>query len=182
MQAEARGISWAHWNMYQNSVTSKGMGPWTSTEINNPDQRYFDADPVEALIGRYEFEEGSKGGSVSTSTNYAGYTGTGYRAFTATTGVGEWARVDGIYIPTNGTYTVKIHYAADTASDLRLVSRNDTTTVQTLNNVTFPATGGLNSWKTLEVDVDFEVGELGNLNIVATPDEGVNLDWIRITE
>jgi endoglucanase len=182
MQAETRGMSWAHWNMYQNSASSKGMGPWTSNEINNPDQRYFDADPVEALIGRYEFEEGSKGGSVSTSTNYAGYTGTGYRAFTAATGVGEWARVDGIYIPTNGSYTVQIHYAAETASDLRLVSRNDATTVQTLNNVTFPATGGLNSWKTLEVDVDFEAGELGNLNIVATPDEGVNLDWLRITE
>ena len=28
MQAEKRGFSWAHWNMYSNIDTAKGMGPW----------------------------------------------------------------------------------------------------------------------------------------------------------
>jgi aryl-phospho-beta-D-glucosidase BglC (GH1 family) len=182
MQAEAHSMSWAHWNMYQNQATSKGMGPWTSTEINNPDQRYFDADPVEALIGRYEFEDGSKGGGVATDTTHAGYTGTGYAAFPAGAGVSIWARVDGLYIPTNGTYTVQIHYASETAKDLRLVSRNDLgTTIQTINNQTFPATGGSNSWKTIEIPVDFEAGDAADLKIVATPDEGVQLDWLKIT-
>ena len=181
MQAEARGMSWAHWNMYQNEPTSKGMGPWTSTEINNPDQRRFDADPLEALIGRYEFEAGSRGGGVEYHDANAGFTGTGYAAFPATTGVAVWARVDGIYIPKDSTYSVRIHYAADTPRALRLVSRNDSAaTVQTLNDVLFPATGGLNSWQTLTVPVDFEAGELADLKIVATPDEGVQLDWLRI--
>ena len=29
MQAEKRDFSWAHWNMYQNVATAKGMGPWS---------------------------------------------------------------------------------------------------------------------------------------------------------
>lgn len=180
MQAEAHGMSWAHWNMYNNTDTAKGMGPWTTTEKNNPEMRYFDTDPVEALVGRYEFENGTKGGETAFSSDYAGYTGMGYTSFSTNSGVGTWARAENIYIPTNGTYAVKIHYASVADRDLRLVSRNDTTTVQTLDNVHFPATGGLNSWKTLEVEVYFEVGELGNLKVVATPDPGVSLDWLQI--
>lgn len=183
MQAEEREMSWAHWNMYQNQDSSKGMGPWTSTEQNNPSTRTFDADPVEALIGRYEFEDGSVGGGVAAASAYAGYTGTGYRAFPTNTGVAVWARVDGIYIPANDTYTVQIHYAADTTNDLRLVSRNDSgATVHTVNDQTFPATGGLNSWKTIEIPVNFEAGDAADLKIVAIPDEGVNLDWLKITQ
>jgi endoglucanase len=181
MEAEARGFSWAHWNMYQNSASSKGMGPWTSAEQNNPDQRYFDADPAEALVGRYEFEDGTSGGGVTSESDYAGFTGTGYAAFPTNTGVAVWARAEDLYIPADTNYLVQIHYASDTARELRLVSRNDTTTVQTINNVLFPATGGLNSWQTLEIEVAFTAGELGNLKVVATPDPGVNLDWLRIT-
>ena len=46
---------------------SKGMGPWGwqyYTSNANQKLRYFDADPVEALVGRYEFEDGSRGGNV----------------------------------------------------------------------------------------------------------------------
>jgi len=58
MQAEARKMSWAHWTMYSSKPGGKGIGPWTSTEQNQPSTRSFDADPVEALIGRYEVENG----------------------------------------------------------------------------------------------------------------------------
>ncbi len=180
MQAEARDFSWAHWNMYANNAAQKGMGPWTTVEQNHPEQRTFDADPVEALIGRYEAENGSRGGDVSPSAEYAGFTGTGYAAFPTGSGVGTWARVENIYIPASTNYTVKIHYASEVDRSLRLVSRNDTATVQTLNNLLFPATGGLNSWRTLEVSIAFEAGESGNLKVVATPDPGVNLDWIHV--
>lgn len=183
MQAEERGMSWAHWNMYQNSPSSKGMGPWTNAEIYNPAQRRFDADPVEALIGRYEFEDGSRGGGVGHDSANAGFTGTGYAAFPTNTGVAVWARVDGIYIPKDDTYTVQIHYATEASRSLRLVSRNDSAmTVRTLNNVLFPATGGSSSWRTLALQVDFEAGESADLKIVATPDEGVQLDWLRIEQ
>ncbi len=183
LQAEARGISWAHWNMYQNTPSSKGMGPWTHTELYNPTRRRFDADPVEALIGRYEFEEGSRGGGVSYVSVHAGFTGAGYASFPTDTGVAVWARVDGIYVPRDDTYTVQIHYATEMPRSLRLVSRNDlAATVQTLDNVLFPATGGSNSWRTLAVPLDFEAGEFADLKVVATPGEGVQLDWLRIEQ
>ncbi len=183
LQAEACGMSWAHWNMYQNTPTAKGMGPWTNTEKNNPSTRIFDADPVEALIGRYEVEDGSIGGGVTTQTAYAGYTGTGYRAFPASTGIGVYAQIDGIYIPKTDTFSVQIHYASNTARTLRLASRNDSgTTVQTITGQVFPATGGMNSWKTVEIPVNFEAGDSASLRVIADPDEGANLDWIKITD
>lgn len=58
MQAEARDMSWAHWTMYSRKPGGKGIGPWTSLEQNQPSARSFDADPVEALIGRYDIENG----------------------------------------------------------------------------------------------------------------------------
>ena len=73
MQAEKRGFSWAHWNMYQNQNSSKGMGPWIfSEQIQNPEQRSFDA-PLEALVGHYEFEDGTTGGGVSIANDQPGF-------------------------------------------------------------------------------------------------------------
>jgi hypothetical protein len=176
MQAESRGISWAHWNMYSTWPFNKGLGPWNTLQINNPSTRFFKPDPVEALIGRYEAETGSVAGGVATSSAAAGYTGTGYQAFPTGSGSGIWARIDGIYIPQTNAYTVKFHYASETTKNLQLV-----TSAQTRNNITFPATGGSNSWKTLEVPISFDAGESADLTVVALLDEGVNLDWIQIT-
>jgi endoglucanase len=182
MQAEKRGFSWAHWNMYQNQNSSKGMGPWVySEQIVNPEQRSFDAEPLEALVGHYEFENGTTGGGVSIANDEPGYKGTGYASFPASTGTAVWARAESIYIPKDDTYAVKIHYASASDRLMRLVSRNDTLgTVQTIDSQLFPATGGNDSWSTLTVNVLFEAGEEADLKLVATPNEGVNLDWIRI--
>jgi hypothetical protein len=68
MQAEVHQFSWAHWNMYNNTATAKGMGPWTSTEKNDPSARYFDAAPLESLIGRYEAESARLNGNVVNNT------------------------------------------------------------------------------------------------------------------
>ena len=58
--------------MYQNTA-AKGMGPWGwqyyTSNANQKLPRYFDADPVEALVGRYEFEDGSRGGNARTRMN-----------------------------------------------------------------------------------------------------------------
>ncbi|NDV63208.1 cellulase family glycosylhydrolase [Puniceicoccales bacterium CK1056] len=181
MQAEARDISWAHWNMYNNSDSSKGMGPWTSSEQNNPSLRTFDAAPLEALVGRYEFEDGSTGGGVVSSDLLPGFTGSGYAAYPETTGLGTWARVDGIYIPTTGSYVVNIHYASAIERTVRLVS-----SAQTLTNVVFPSTGSNDSWATLQVEINFSgstSADIGNesLKVVADPDVGPNLDWLHVT-
>jgi endoglucanase len=181
MQAEVRGFSWAHWNMYNNSGSSKGMGPWTSTEKDDPTTRRFDPAPLEALVGFYEFEDGSKGGGVIVSTDEPGYSGGGYAAFPQATGVAVWARADSIYIPKTDTYVAKIHYASAVDRTVRLV-----TGAQTLTHVLFPGTGRDDSWATLEVEVQFNASsghdsDTESLKIVADPDPGPQVDWVHIT-
>lgn len=181
MQAEANGISWAHWNMYQNLNDKKGMGPWDA-EKTNPSLRSFDPDPVEALVGHYEFEDGTQGGGVRSATAMPGFKGNGYKTFPEETGNNVWARVDSIYIPKNDTYAVHIHYASATARTLRIVARNDASvTTDTIADVVFPATGSNDTWDTKIINVIFEAGDAADLKIVANNSPGVNLDWIHIT-
>ena len=80
MQAEASGMSWAHWNMYQNQPATKGMGAWTTGSngtIQNPSTRAFDEGPLEALVGHYEFENGSLYNGIEVNERYPGFKGNG---------------------------------------------------------------------------------------------------------
>lgn len=191
MQAEARGFSWAHWNMYSNADNNKGIGPWTSAERTDPTLRTFDAAPLEALIGHYEFEDGALGGGASHASTHPGFSGTGYAAFPEATGIGVWARAEDIYIPTTGTYLARIHYSSHVDRSVRLVTAIAGQNHAVLNNVFFPATGGNNSWSTLEVEIAFPGSNSADpndanrdnaqLKIVATPDTGPNLDWVHVT-
>ena len=180
MAAENHNFASAHWNMYQNMDSAKGMGPWTSTYINNPDQRFFDADPAEALITRYEAEAGLLSGGVTGSAVQPGFTGTGYAAYPAATGAGVYCEVNG-YIPTDGGYIAEIHYAAVADCTLTLSTRNDSGTTVDSQTVVFPATGGASSWATLQVALTFEAGEDARLRIVADTDPGPSIDHIRFT-
>ena len=189
MQAEKREFSWAHWNMYSNIDTAKGMGPWTwsywqTTQPNNMTDRYFDPDPVEALIGRYEFESGNEVGNVQESNFYPGFSGESYIEFLANepNDYGSFSQLNSIYIPKTDTYKVNIHYAANTNHILRLVSKNgDDETSST--NVAFNATGGLNSWNTHEIELPFQNSETNSLRVVSPfgSTDKILLDWLHIS-
>ncbi|MCH2036539.1 MAG: cellulase family glycosylhydrolase [Puniceicoccaceae bacterium] len=183
MQAEARNMSWAHWNMYQNEASTKGMGAWTlgpSGTIQNPSLRAFDPDPVEALVGHYEFENGILVG-VTSSDQFPGYKGSGYITFPETTGSSIFVRTEDLYIPADGTYALKIRYSSSESRTIRLISRNDADTTVQAVDILFPGTGSTDSWTTQYVHLNFEAGQSAELKIVASPDPGVNLDWIDIT-
>ncbi|MEC8650606.1 MAG: cellulase family glycosylhydrolase [Verrucomicrobiota bacterium] len=183
MQAEARNMSWAHWNMYQNEPSAKGMGAWThgpSGTIQNPSLRAFDPDPVEALIGHYEFENGILVG-VTLSNQFPGYKGSGYITFPETSGKSIFVRTEDLYIPADGTYALKIRYSSSESRTMRLISRNDADTTVQVVNILFPGTGSTDSWTTQYVHLNFEAGQSAKLLIVALPDPGVNLDWLDIT-
>ena len=183
MQAEARNMSWAHWNMYQNEASTKGMGAWTlgpSGTIQNPSLRAFDPDPVEALVGHYEFENGILVG-VTSSDQLPGYKGSGYITFPETTGSSIFVRTEDLYIPADGTYALKIRYSSSESRTIRLISRNDADTTVQAVDILFPGTGSTDSWTTQYVHLNFEAGQSAELKIVASPDPGVNLDWIDIT-
>ncbi|MEC7274244.1 MAG: hypothetical protein VXU48_03255, partial [Verrucomicrobiota bacterium] len=191
MQAEARGMSWAHWNMYQNQPATKGMGAWTTGSngtIKNPSTRAFDEGPLEALVGHYEFENGSLFNGLDVNTQYPGFKGNGYVKFPETTGNGVFIRSVDLYIPVSATYAVKIHYSSDTTRTLRVLSGNfidgsfaPTNAVGSAVNHVFPATGGQDSWRTQTVNLYFEAGPAPQLKIVANTEPGVNLDWLELS-
>ena len=191
MQAEARGMSWAHWNMYQNQSATKGMGEWTygpNGTVNNPSTRNFDPDPVEALVGHYEFENGSLVGGLTVSQQYPGFKGSGYVEFPETTGNGTFIRTEDLYIPASGTYAVRIHYSSDTTRTLRVVSGNfidenfvPANAVGSAVDQVFPATGADGSWRTQVIGLYFVAGVAPQLKIVANTEPGVSLDWLEIS-
>ena len=191
MQAEARGMSWAHWNMYQNQPATKGMGAWTTGSngtIQNPSTRAFDEDPVEALVGHYEFENGSLYNGLEVNEQYPGFKGNGYVKFPENTGNGIFIRSEDLYIPVSDTYAVTIHYSSDTARILRVLSGNfidgnfaPANAVGSAVDYAFPATGGHDSWNTQTVNLYFEAGLAPQLKIVANVEPGVNLDWLEIS-
>ena len=191
MQAEARGMSWAHWNMYQNQPATKGMGEWTygsNGTIQNPSNRAFDPDPLEALVGHYEFENGSLVGGLSVSQEYPGFKGSGYVEFPETVGNGIFIRSEDLYIPVSATYAVKIHYSSDSNHTLRVVSGNfidgsfaPANAAGSAVDHLFLATGGHDSWRTQTVNLYFEAGTAPQLKIVANTEPGVNLDWLEIS-
>ena len=90
--------------------------------LQNPSNRAFDPDPLEALVGHYEFENGSLVGGLSVSQEYPGFKGSGYVEFPETVGNGIFIRSEDLYIPVSATYAVKIHYSSDTNHTLRVVS------------------------------------------------------------
>ena len=191
MQAEARGMSWAHWNMYQNQPATKGMGAWTTGSngtIQNPSTRAFDEGPLEALVGHYEFENGSLYNGLEVDGQYPGFKGNGYVKFPETIGNGIFIRSEDLYIPVSATYAIKIHYSSDTTRTLRVLSGNfidgsfaPANAVGSAVNHLFPATGGHDSWRTQTVNLYFEAGLAPQLKIVANTDPGVSLDWLEIS-
>jgi endoglucanase len=191
MQAEARGMSWAHWNMYQNQPATKGMGTWSTGSngtIQNPSSRAFDEDPVEALVGHYEFENGSLYNGLEVNEQYPGFKGNGYVKFPENTGNGIFIRSEDLYIPVSDTYAVTIHYSSDTARTLRVLSGNfidgnfaPANAVGSAVDHAFPATGGHDSWNTQTVNLYFEAGLAPQLKVVANVEPGVNLDWLEIS-
>ena len=135
---------------------------------------------MEALVGHYEFENGILVG-VTSSDQFPGYKGSGYITFPETTGSSIFVRTEDLYIPADGTYALKIRYSSSESRTIRLISRNDADTTVQAVDILFPGTGSTDSWTTQYVHLNFEAGQSAELKIVASPDPGVNLDWIDIT-
>ena len=159
-----------------------GMAYYTSN-ANQKLPRYFDADPVEALV-EYEFEDGSRGGNVQYTNEYTGFSGTGYASYPTDIGWGVFAQIDDIFIPKDDTYKIKILYSSAQERTLRVVSRESNNGTQTglIAQQVFPSTGGNSSWNFLEIDMPFNAGESNALRVIALEDQGVQLDWIHVTQ
>jgi endoglucanase len=180
MEAESRGFAWAHWNMYGDGSSSKGMGPWTSSEVSEPGNRIFQADAVEAMTARHEAEEGILRGGVQTGSANSGYTGSGYIVFPDEVGAGVSVEQD-VYIPLDGTYAVHIRYASDVSHTLTLVSMDSVGGEVARRVVRFASTGGMMHWSGRTIDLAFRSGEQSRLQIIAETQAGPSIDGFRIS-
>ena len=182
MVAESEGFSWAHWQMYNNSAAAKGMGPWTSTEINNPALRSFDSDVLDALIPFYQAEDGNQFGGVAIESTHSGFTGSGYISFPSNDfGGGVFAKQT-IFIPRQDVYALTFRYASDIARNINIVTTdNNGVNAHTVTNETFPATGGFNVWSTHTVNALIEPGDDIIIKLVAASEQGPNIDSISIS-
>lgn len=180
--AESEGFSWAHWQMYNNSPTAKGMGPWTSQEIHNPELRTFDSNVVEALTTFYEAEGGNQYGGVAIENTNPGFTGVGYTTFpSGTSGGGVFARQT-IFIPRRTTYSLTFRYASDVDRKMNIITTdNNGVNAHTIVGEVFPATGGFDVWSTHTVSALIESGDSILIKLVAAQEQGPNIDSITIT-
>lgn len=136
-----------------------------------PDLRYFDADPLEGLIGVYEFEDYN---ATDNLTNYKGYSGNGYVDLNQLPS----ATLLSVYTPYQmgqNNYNLAIRYAAAQSQTVN-VSVNGTTTSHE-----FISTGSLYDWGDVLIPISLSEGE-HDITISGATSDSLNLDKAHITK
>ena len=180
MEAEARDFSWAHWNMYGDGSSHKGMGPWTSTQVQDPSSRSFQPETVEAMTVRYQSEDGLLVGGVASASLSPGFTGSGYLLYSKANGDDVYSEHE-VYIPSDDNYLVNLRYTCPTACELTLIAFDLDGTEISRSQAKFQPSGGWSHWKTRTVDLSFRAGESVRLRLVAGDQPGPALDQIHIS-
>ncbi len=184
MANEKMGFSQAIWHLYGNSPSGKGLGPWTSTEKNNPLSRTLDQNVLFPYRNRYECEHYS-------FINFLKQTDASNDSvvFFSPAAAGYHIDINDIYIGRSGTYTVYIRYALDpygyTNSENYYLSYHNN---QLIDSVHFslphpPYNQVVNSWGVIGIPVQFQAGQ--NEKLVFKTDvqsyySAILLDYIAI--
>ncbi|WP_020210125.1 carbohydrate-binding protein [Gilvimarinus chinensis] len=100
-------------------------------------------------------------------------TGGGYNI--GWTEAGEWLTYDNLTIPASGQYMVRARVATDTGATISLDLNGGSIL---LGELALPATGGWQSWQTVETQVALDAGTY-SLGVYAATG-GWNLNWIEI--
>lgn len=136
-----------------------------------PDLRYFDADPLEGLIGVYEFEDYNTTDNLSA---YKGYSGTGYLDINAMSLVS----LNSVYTPYQigqNNYNLVVRYASSENQTLTLSIDGNTTSHE------FISTGSLYDWGVTTIPLSLSEGE-HNITLSGTTSDTLNLDKAHITK
>lgn len=123
----------------------------------------------------YEAETGTTLVNAVTETINAGYTGSAYVNFNASTDASiQW---NSIYCAVAGTKNVKFRYALASGTRNLDVYVNGT---KVISNTSFSATGGWSTWVEKTIQVPMNSGN-NTLRVVTTGTEGPNIDSITVT-
>ncbi len=182
VQAEKRGYASAVWNMYSPEGSGKGIGPWGSSQKDDPSTRYLRKDPVEALMTRYELEEGSLTGDAVADSDVAGFSGTGYVRFAGTEGS---VSLGSVYLPKSGTYELYMRYQNPSAGEQSLTikvfdKQGQAVLTETLKGFTFT---GTDTWNTIRFTLSLPADTALQFEWEAPdPSSGILLDYFAVTK
>lgn len=155
MQAEKRDFSTALWNMY--SLTSKGIGPWTSEQKKDPTTRYLQEDMVEVLMTRYEMEAGEVSGGIQENQSFHKFSGEGYVDFSNAL-QGDKLLLNSIYIPKTDTYQITFRYRNSSQNEAFVdltVYDSKMNKISELKQLAFYPSKDANAWSKIVVDMEF---------------------------
>ena len=149
------------------SLTQTSDGYYGASFKDMPELRYFDSEPLEALIGSYEFEDYDSNNNL---TAYKGYSGSGYLDLSQNSPL----TVQSVYKPRMLTdYNLQVRYS----------SAQDQTVNVTVDGVTtshnFPSTGSLYDWGVKVISVNTNAGE-GSIDFSGSVSDNFNLDKVEI--
>jgi len=182
MQAEKRGFSTALWNMY--SLTSKGIGPWTSEQKNDPSTRYFEEDMVEALMTRYEMEAGEYTGGIGVAETIDGFSGEGYVDYSNAM-KGDYVSLNSIYIPRTDTYDVTFRYRNSSQEDALVdisIFDSNMNLISEKKDVAFPASKQERGWTKLVLEMEFAGDPQSIIKIISSQgNQNLAIDYLCIS-
>lgn len=156
---------------HPNTLQQTETGYFGANFKDMPDLRYFDADPLEGLIGVYEFEDYA---SASALTAYKGYSSTGYVDLNQVAS----ASLLSVYTPYQmgqKTYNLVIRYAAAQDETLSLSVNGATSSHQ------FLSTGSLYDWGEKVIPISLNEGE-HDITFSGALSDSINLDKAHITQ
>ena len=134
-----------------------------------PELRYFDSEPLEALIGSYEFEDYAPSDILNV---YKGYSGNGYLDLNQNNSL----NILSVYKPRMSTdYSLKIRYASSQNETIDLTVDGVTTTHN------FPSTGSLYDWGEKSILISNANAGESTITISGNVTDSFNLDKAEIT-
>ena len=155
MVSEQMDFSNAIWNLYKNTANSKGVGPWTSTEMNDPSSRTLDQYVLDPYRNRYEGEkaliesgfmiepwEGSSDDSLVSI-----YNGTAGDQFT----------LQDVYIGRSGEYDATLRYQ-NNGSDTVFLQITSATNSQNLETLVLKLPPSEQAWTSVTIPLQYQAG------------------------
>ena len=163
MMNEERGFSQSLWNLYSDGESSKGFGPWTNAEINDPYLRYLDQTVMVPYRNRYEAEAGTLDGEFIVE---ARADCSGDSVVTAFHGqLGDMIELDNVYMGRGGEYDATLRYQNRGSETAQIILTSYTDTGEFYDSVIVQLLPSGEQWIAATLSLNFQAGSNNKVTI-----------------